>query len=226
MSRTGFAARACGAGLAAAAVFGLLAVVIASGGGAPAGLDQGVLAWSVGHRPGAAVALTRALTATGTGVVPYALVASAGIVAGRSARQRLTAAVLAVVCLAVGQALRQGVMELVARHRPPPADWQTHASGWAFPSGHTTTAAVTAGLLITAICLRAPRARGVLCVAVGCWAAAVGLTRAYLGVHWATDVIGGWLFALGWLGLCLSAVSRWVPHGFGSGTTHTVGRTG
>ncbi|MGW3464205.1 hypothetical protein ACWDE9_33495, partial [Streptomyces olivaceoviridis] len=59
--------------------------------------------------------------------------------------------------LGTDQALRYAVRALVTRPRPPLTDWATHASGWAFPSGHTTTAALTAGLLIIAVRVRGPR---------------------------------------------------------------------
>ncbi|KUN09665.1 phosphoesterase [Streptomyces yokosukanensis] len=191
--------------------FAVLAAVVVSNQGAPLYLDRGLLSWSVGHRPPVAVALARGLTTTGTGVVPYVLVAVAGLIAGRTARQRLVAVPLGALCLGAGQAMRYGVMELIDRVRPPGYDWQTHASGWSFPSGHATTAALTAGLLIAALCLRAPRGRTALCVLVACWAAGVGLTRVFLGVHWFTDVLGGWLFAAGLLGVFIGAVAHWLP---------------
>ncbi|MFF3919925.1 phosphatase PAP2 family protein [Streptomyces sp. NPDC001852] len=191
--------------------FAALAAVVVSDQGDPLGLDRGLLSWSVGHRSPVALALARGLTATGTGVVPYVLVILAGLIAGRTWRQRLVTVPLGVVCLGAGQAVRYGVMELVARARPPHHDWQTQASGWSFPSGHTTTSALAAGLLIVALCLRAPRGRTVLCLLVACWGAGVGLTRVFLGVHWFTDVVGGWLFAIGWLGVFVCAVARWLP---------------
>ncbi|MFK0284492.1 phosphatase PAP2 family protein [Streptomyces sp. NPDC090499] len=197
--------------LGAWAAFAVLALVVAGRHGAPLALDRTALAWSLGHRTDVAVAVARGITATGTGVVPYALVVAAGLVVGRTRRQRLVAALLGAGCLALGQTVRRAVLELIARPRPPQADWQTSASGWSFPSGHTTTAALAAGLVILAIRTRAPRGRTPWCAAVACWGLAVGATRVFLGVHWCTDVIGGWLLAAGWLGLCACLAARWLP---------------
>lgn len=211
MNRKDVSELAGSAGLGAWTAFGVLTMVVLGHEGAPLFGDEDAVSWSVAHRPDVALAVARGLTATGTGVIPYALLVLAGLLTGRTARQRLLAATLAPACLATGQGLRYGVMELVARPRPALGNWATHASGWSFPSGHTTTAALTAGLLILAICVRAPHGRTPLCLAVGCWGALVGLTRVYLGVHWFTDVVGGWLFAVGWLGVCVCAGAWWLP---------------
>ena len=211
MNRKDVSELAGSAGLGAWTAFGVLTMVVLGHEGAPLFGDEDAVSWSVAHRPDVALAVARGLTATGTGVIPYALLVLAGLLTGRTARQRLLAATLAPACLATGQGLRYGVMELVARPRPALGNWATHASGWSFPSGHTTTAALTAGLLILAISVRAPHGRTPLCLAVGCWGALVGLTRVYLGVHWFTDVVGGWLFAVGWLGVCVCAAAWWLP---------------
>ncbi|BBC91803.1 phosphatase PAP2 family protein [Streptomyces griseofuscus] len=200
-----------GLGVCAWAAFAVLTLIVVSRHGAPLPPDRALLARSLGHRPPMAVAAARALTDTGTGAVPYALVIAAGLIAGRTARQRCAAAVTGLLCLGLGQAVRYGVMDLVGRVRPPYADWEALASGWSYPSGHTTTSALTAGLLITALWLRAPHGRGPLTLLVACWGAGVGLTRIFLGVHWFTDVLGGWLFAAGWLALFLTAAARWLP---------------
>ncbi|KND23586.1 phosphatase PAP2 family protein [Streptomyces acidiscabies] len=198
-------------GLGAFLAFGILTRVVTGRDGAPLWMDDGFLAWSLGHRADVATALARGVTGTGTGAVPYVLAALAGVVAGRTARQRMWAAALSLACLGGGQAMRYGVMALVRRPRPPHTGWATPAGGWAFPSGHTTTAALTAGLLIAALSLRGATS---LRLVIGCWGVLVGLSRIYLGVHWFTDVIGGWLFAAGWLGVCLYGVARWLPASF------------
>ncbi|MEU4167872.1 phosphatase PAP2 family protein [Streptomyces sp. NPDC026665] len=191
--------------------FVVLTLVVTSHEGAPLPGDRGLASWSLEHRPYVALAVARGVTYTGTGVVPYALVVLAGLLLGRTARQRVATVTACVCALAAAQAVRFAVMSLVARPRPPVANWATHASGWSFPSGHTTTSAVAGGILVLAVLVRAPQSRRVLVVLIGCWAVLVGLSRVYLGVHWFSDIVGGWLFALCWLSLLVYATTRLLP---------------
>jgi undecaprenyl-diphosphatase len=194
-----------------AALFTLLALTLAHRHGAPFALDRTAHAWSLHHRPGLLRGLARAVTATGTGPIPYLCALAAGFIAGRSQgmRGRLPASAAALGFLVAGQALRYGVLHIIARPRPPVADWAAPASGYAFPSGHATTSALAAGLLAWALLrtLRPARAR-VAVVLLTCWALAVGASRVYLGMHWATDVLGGWLFALTLLALGTVLIHR------------------
>ncbi|WP_392842267.1 phosphatase PAP2 family protein [Streptomyces sp. LN500] len=194
-------------------LLGLTAVVLTARHGSVLPIDRAAHTWSLHHRPAALVTEARVVTATGTGAFPYTAAVAAGLTAGRDMRHRLAYAAGALAFLLLGQALRLGLMESIGRPRPAVGDWATHASGFAFPSGHATTSALMAGLLVAAIGHRAwlRRARaatsgrsiGTAAVAVllGCWAAAVGMSRVLLGVHWVTDVVAGWLFAAVWLGL-------------------------
>ncbi|REK90941.1 PAP2 family protein [Streptomyces inhibens] len=187
-----------------AALFAAAAVTVSVRHGAPLAPERGAVHWTTAHHGEPLRSLARALTATGTGVIPYAMAVLAGLLAGRSALGRLRAVTCAVAVLAVGQAIRYGLMELLARPRPPAADWAGHASGYAFPSGHATTSALAAGLLAWGIAQRArPSVARTWCAVLALWAAGVGLTRVYLGVHWPGDVLGGWLLAAALLALAL-----------------------
>ncbi|MFE0653706.1 phosphatase PAP2 family protein [Streptomyces sp. NPDC059534] len=198
--------------LAAVAAFALLATAVLH---APEGLlpaDAVLHGWSLLHRPPLATSAARAVTATGTGVLPYAMVVLAGLAVGGTRRRRVTAAAWFGLCLGAGQALRYAAMSAIARPRPPAGDWATHASGCSFPSGHATTATMTAGLVIAALVLRDTRLPRLPLALIGGWAVSVGLTRVYLGVHWFSDVVGGWLFATAWLALS-GSVWLWRTQG-------------
>ncbi|MFE2534109.1 phosphatase PAP2 family protein [Streptomyces sp. NPDC059371] len=222
MKRGSTGAVAASAAMGSLVAFVLLTLVVTTHEGAPLFGDSGLASWSLAHRPEMALAMARGVTYTGTGAVPYAVVVVAGLLLGRTARQRVTTVTACVCALAAAQALRFAVMSLVARPRPPVASWATHASGWSFPSGHTTTSAVAGGILILAVLARAPQSRRALVLLIGCWAVLVGLSRVYLGVHWFSDVVGGWLFAVCWLSLLVYAVTRFLPHTYSALTEPRV----
>ncbi|MFJ4919533.1 phosphatase PAP2 family protein [Streptomyces sp. NPDC088725] len=198
-------------GLLSLLAFGALTAFVVRSGSGILPTDAPTLDWALRNRPAAALTAARALTSTGNGTVPYVLAAIAGALSARGLRGRLLSAAAFLAFLGAGQALRYATMTLIARPRPPVRDWATHASGWSFPSGHTATAAITAGLLITAVLLRSPRGKRTAVALIACWGASVGLTRPYLGVHWFTDVIGGWLFAVSWLSLGACLLLRLLP---------------
>lgn len=193
-----------------AGIFVLLAVFVVVRDGVPFPGERAAHTWSVVHRPCLALTVARGVTASGTGVWPYAMAVAAGLIVGRGTRQRMYAVLGAAAFLGVGQAVRYGLMEAIGRARPPVGDWAGHASGFAFPSGHATTSAMAAGLLAWAVVVRRRSAVARACCAVLlCWAAAVGGTRVYLGMHWPSDVLAGWLLAAAWIGLGATLYARY-----------------
>jgi membrane-associated phospholipid phosphatase len=80
--------------------------------------------------------------------------------------------------------------------------------GHGFPSSTALLSVVLLGMIVYLIWQ--PR-RSVAVVAMGIspmMVLLIGLSRVYVGEHWATDVVGGWLFGDAWL-LVLVAAHRW-----------------
>ncbi|MFF0451596.1 phosphatase PAP2 family protein [Streptomyces sp. NPDC004609] len=108
--------------------------------------------------------------------------------------------------VALGTLVQQAMKAAVGRKRPSWPDPVDSAHYAAFPSGHAMTAVIALGLLLWL--LRRRKTTGPVwgwSVAVAAVSVAgVGYTRLYLGVHWPTDVLGGWLFGACWVALSLA----------------------
>ncbi len=177
-------------------IAGVLVLAVTARVGRPlAGLDRVVLDAVLDHRSGAGVRFARIVTDTGTSPALFPLVAAAGIAVGvRTGRWRPGVAALAVVVL--GVLARLGLSMLVREPRPAEAFRVVPVGGFSFPSGHTVTSALVAGALTFLLSQLFPSGWAkTAAVALGLWAALVGLSRVYLGVHWLSDVLAGWLFA-------------------------------
>ncbi|MEV5461509.1 phosphatase PAP2 family protein [Streptomyces cellulosae] len=101
-----------------------------------------------------------------------------------------------VVVVALATAVQQGLKAALGRERPVWTDPVDSAHYAAFPSGHAMTATVVLGLLLWLLHRHGvgPLLWRTALVAAVISVTGVGLTRVWLGVHWPTDVLGGWLF--------------------------------
>ena len=99
--------------------------------------------------------------------------------------------------------LRQVLKELF--HRPRPELWAALSeNSYSFPSGHALGSVIIYGVLIYLLSRSRPRWRSFLWGLYGVLVVAIGFSRLYLGLHWPTDVLGGWAFgALALFGLIL-----------------------
>lgn len=101
-----------------------------------------------------------------------------------------------------------------AFHRPRPQILQlVHESGYGFPSGHAMLAVACYGFLIV-LCLRFAKKAGrrVPVCLLAVLVLLIGVSRVYLGVHYASDVVGGYLAGLSWLMLFILLSEAWVLH--------------
>ncbi|MER8089125.1 phosphatase PAP2 family protein [Streptomyces sp. NPDC094048] len=111
--------------------------------------------------------------------------------------------------------LQQGLKSAVGRERPRWPDPVDSAHYAAFPSGHAMTATVSCALLLW---LLRRHGTGPLvwrtALVVG-WLSVigVGVTRLYLGVHWLSDVLGGWLLGAALVGFSVVGFARYEGRG-------------
>lgn len=171
-----------------------------------AALDQPVLDWAASTRTPTTSVLVTDYTDIGGpvgGVVLSALVLVVLVLVWR----RWTPAVLLLAGLAGSLLVTVVGKDVTGRARPPHElavpPFEASAS---FPSGHTLNATVLAGLTAYLLLIMSRRVWlgvvGVLTAAA--YAVSMGLSRVWLGHHWLTDVIAGWLLGIAWVLLVIT----------------------
>jgi membrane-associated phospholipid phosphatase len=106
----------------------------------------------------------------------------------------------------------KGVVRRLRPHLPEP--WVTEA-GWSFPSGHAIVSLVAYGFvayLITRM-TSAPFPRWKAIALLATLVLLIGFSRVYLGVHFLSDVIGGYAAAAVWLTFCILITHRTQARG-------------
>ncbi len=172
-------------------------------------IDPPVWSWMIEHRTPALTWLAIAVSDVGStiGMAVIAIV-TAGLLWWRG--RRSDALLVAVVAVGAGVLVRVG-KSTIGRERPPEEFWLVVESNESFPSGHSLASAAILGVVVVVLVplLHATWARVTLIAVATVFALAIGVSRPYLGVHWATDVLGGWAIGLTWLFFCVTVRSVW-----------------
>ena len=114
-------------------------------------------------------------------------------------RGQRRAALFAVVVMAVAALATTGLKLWLGRDRPEWQDTFGLLDSRSFPSGHASSAAAFAGVVITLAVLfvRRPNLRRIAIVLAAAWWLVVCADRVFLGRHFPTDVVGGSLLGFG-----------------------------
>lgn len=188
-----------GAGLLTASV--VLGALIVFGFSEPPAFDAWWNEFVSAHRADAMVHFALVLNAIGGGWIAILGVPLLAITILLLAR-RWRAAVFAAICFAASAGAVQILKHLFGRARPD--DMIVVSDFGSFPSGHTANAA-TIALVVWVLFPRVWTA-----VAGAVWIIAMGLSRTFLSVHWATDTLGGALVGSAVVLLLAAGMLPWV----------------
>ncbi|RYD97674.1 MAG: phosphatase PAP2 family protein [Sphingomonadales bacterium] len=195
--------------VAASACAALLLLIIwfghelAEGDGAS--IDRAIMLWMrvPGHPdvpagPAWLPSAMRDITALGSATILTFVVAAAAIFLALHQRMRSVALVLGATIL--GSLVITFIKALISRARPDLIDRLMQETSHSFPSGHSANSAIVYLTLATLFFPVLPdrHMRGFVLGVALLLTGAIGVSRVYLGVHWPSDVVAGWVFGGAW----------------------------
>lgn len=165
--------------------------------------DETISSYIVSYRTPARTAFFQVVTDLGDGITYVALIVALGMFFYFYLKKwTYTLQITAVLILAT---LSNIALKKVINRARPVAEHLVSVNTLSFPSGHSMSAMAFYGFLIY-LCFRIkmPRIlRTVLVTLIGLLILAIGVSRIYLGVHYPSDVVAGYMGGLLWVTLCV-----------------------
>ena len=121
-------------------------------------------------------------------------------------KNRKIGGIIAINLVSVGL-LNHILKEIVQRQRPPLELRMVEESSFSFPSGHAMASLAFYGLIIYFISKKAKN-KNIACISLSLLIFLVGISRIYLGVHYASDVLAGFLISIVYLTLYITFVIK------------------
>jgi membrane-associated phospholipid phosphatase len=171
------------------------------------GLDQPALNQAIALRTATNTQVLTWFTHLG-GPVGMTIIASLITIAMVWRWRSRTPLILMLIAVAGSLAMTTVGKAVVGRARPPLMEAvPPYEYAFSFPSGHALNSTVIAGMVayLLARRLRTQWARVIAVIVAVAWALAMGLSRVFLGHHWLTDVVFGWLLGAAWLALLITS---------------------
>lgn len=199
-------------GAAALVAFVALAKVVLEGATTPT--DDAILQWFARHRTPILTAVALQVTQLGTGIVLWMLMLVSAAFLWLT-NHRYSAGLLFVGILGAS-ILNVALKDVFLRPRPSSVHPLTIVGSASFPSGH----AMVSFVAYAAVALLVSRLESGAALRAVTWLltllliGAIGLSRVYLGVHYPSDVVAGYLAGLAWLAFVATGITalRFFAH--------------
>ena len=120
---------------------------------------------------------------------------------------RLQAYIFALNC-AGGAVFSTGLKLFFGKVRPALWNSAIEEVTYSYPSGHALGSVVLYGFLAYLLGLRLPQYKGLIYVSAIALSLSIGFSRLYLGVHWPTDLAGGYIIGFLWTSSCIFLLKK------------------
>ena len=190
-------------------VAALLLFVVAGLVGGPNNMRDVAAIHALAAERGAHIGLTgQAIVVTHVGGAPMLIAILLAAIAWLTYSRRWRPAISLAAIVLGGRIVVELLKLAIQRPRPFFGPYPVEVVSLSFPSGHAANTMIT--FLALALIAAPAKVRPVAIAAAAATSVLVGVTRPLLGVHWPSDVVGGWAFGIAWVVVGVELSRRWI----------------